>query len=867
MARSALRDDPERMRLPSPGLGLGGARRRRPHCPPQPLPRGRIPGAGNPRAVRHRRAAAPSRTPPSPSLQLAGDEPEPLLHFLLPPDELEPRAEEAIPGGVRWYLDRARRPGRRGGVPAPLRRRAATSWSSSSPASSTRSSARPARCSSPAAPAAARPRSPSTAWPPPGNRRRPRRSTSPTAPPWSSTPARSTTTWPLARGADPDRHPPDFFTFGDLYRSLMPRELREHQSRPMTEAALPRVVPACRAASLDPALVWEELRSILKGACLSLSPAHARRGRLLRAGKKARAALRGRAAGDLPHRPALPGVARRGGAVRPHRPLPPRFRGAAPEPARQDLGRGGLRRGPGPDRAGSGLRPRPVAPAGPVAASCSPATRSRSSTRAASAGPRRAAWPAAPPTGRRRPAVLRLRRNLRSVRPLVELANAAPPAAPRGLRPHRGGRARGGRRSRVRCRSRSAPPRRRCSRAIAGFGPRCAVLTLDDDEAERLRARLGTEPGLPRARGQGAGVRDRRALEAARPGPRPRRTASCGGRQPAGTGAPLPAPPPAPLRGGDPRPPSPGHLRGAGAASFWGDRRFRGLARARGRREPSPPLPLHGLARGVGAGGGLLPGARPLPPGRRVLPPGRAARSGRPRPSPAPTRSGRTGAAPSPAGRPSAAAARQAPLLDRLGRFQEAAPALPRGRPGGGGARLRGPPPRIPQGVEGRGRGLGGAGPPRGRRALLGARRRAPPRLAPRRPGGGGGWRLVPGRRSLAGGRRARSRRPLLPGRGRPHPGRPRPGAAPRGRRRLGRRAAVDWRRRPDVGRAPPLPRPRPGSRGPAGPGRRASGSGSARPSGRSTSTPGPGCWLDAARLEPVRPEDRRRTLPPSSAS
>ncbi len=28
--------------------------------------------------------------------------------------------------------------------------------------------------------------------------------------------------------------------------------------------------------------------------------------------------------------------------------------------------------------------------------------------------------------------------------------------------------------------------------AIAGFGPRCAVLTLDDDEAERLRQRLGT---------------------------------------------------------------------------------------------------------------------------------------------------------------------------------------------------------------------------------------------------------------------------------------------------------------------------------------------------------------------------------------
>ncbi|HVG09544.1 MAG TPA: tetratricopeptide repeat protein, partial [Thermoanaerobaculia bacterium] len=95
--------------------------------------------------------------------------------------------------------------------------------------------------------------------------------------------------------------------------------------------------------------------------------------------------------------------------------------------------------------------------------------------------------------GRRKeaPPVLRLRRNLRSVRPLVELANALLLL-----------------RREVFGRTEEDEPEDAAFEgpvpievpaaeedvlaAIEGFGPRCAVLTLDDAETERLRERLGT---------------------------------------------------------------------------------------------------------------------------------------------------------------------------------------------------------------------------------------------------------------------------------------------------------------------------------------------------------------------------------------
>jgi len=71
-----------------------------------------------------------------------------------------------------------------------------------------------------------------------------------------------------ARGGDPDLDPPDFFSFEDLYRSLVPADLRRQQALPMDEI---RFEGWFRRAGrpLDPALVWEELRSILKGSCLA----------------------------------------------------------------------------------------------------------------------------------------------------------------------------------------------------------------------------------------------------------------------------------------------------------------------------------------------------------------------------------------------------------------------------------------------------------------------------------------------------------------------------------------------------------------------------------------------------------------------
>jgi DNA helicase-2/ATP-dependent DNA helicase PcrA len=60
---------------------------------------------------------------------------------------------------------------------------------------------------------------------------------------------------------------PDFFTFEDFYRKLAPRE-----TQPARPATFDIFVHQFRRSStgLEASLVWEELRSILKGACLDL---------------------------------------------------------------------------------------------------------------------------------------------------------------------------------------------------------------------------------------------------------------------------------------------------------------------------------------------------------------------------------------------------------------------------------------------------------------------------------------------------------------------------------------------------------------------------------------------------------------------
>ncbi len=291
-----------------------------------------------------------------------------------------------------------------------------------------------------------------------------------------------------SRGEDPGRNPPDFFTFGDLYRSLIPRELREHQARPMNEGLF-REWFRKSGRSLDPALVWEELRSILKGSCLSLTKPMLDEAAYFELGRK-------RAPLFIKERPEIYRIAQR-------------YQEWLAEEGRNDridLCRRALvesrhhkaRRWDvvvcdevqdltelevafvlslcaRSDLAGlllTGDTQQIVNPSGFRWAEVK-----RLASKAAHAK-------SAPP-------VARLRRNLRSVRPLVELANTLlllrrevfgrteeddpEEAVIEGPVPIE-----------------VAGAEEEVLNAIAGFGPRCAVLTLDDEETRRLRLRLGT---------------------------------------------------------------------------------------------------------------------------------------------------------------------------------------------------------------------------------------------------------------------------------------------------------------------------------------------------------------------------------------
>jgi tetratricopeptide (TPR) repeat protein len=302
----------------------------------------------------------------------------------------------------------------------------------------------------------------------------------------------------LSRGLDPDRRPPQFFTFGDLYRSLIPRDLRDHQARPMTETQFRDwfrkqrgTPPRSRSGGkpLDPALVWEELRSILKGACLAASQPMLGEEAYFDLGKK-------RAPLFVEERPEIYRIAQRYQEL-----LAAEGRSDRIDLCRRALHE--LRRGKQklwdvvicdevqdltelevafvlslsrrPDLGGvllTGDTQQIVNPSGFRWAEV-----------------RRLAGKAA--HSKSAPAVLRLRRNLRSVRPLVDLANALlllrrevfgrteedepEEAAIEGPLP-------------IEIPASEAE----ALDAIRGFGPRCAVLTLDDEEAERLRRLLDT---------------------------------------------------------------------------------------------------------------------------------------------------------------------------------------------------------------------------------------------------------------------------------------------------------------------------------------------------------------------------------------
>jgi DNA helicase II / ATP-dependent DNA helicase PcrA len=74
----------------------------------------------------------------------------------------------------------------------------------------------------------------------------------------------------LARGADPDHAPPQFATFSDLYRKLVPAS---HPEPALVTLEAFASWLRQSAPNADASLVWEEVRSILKGACLNLGKA------------------------------------------------------------------------------------------------------------------------------------------------------------------------------------------------------------------------------------------------------------------------------------------------------------------------------------------------------------------------------------------------------------------------------------------------------------------------------------------------------------------------------------------------------------------------------------------------------------------
>src|SRR5947209_944003 len=276
--------------------------------------------------------------------------------------------------------------------------------------------------------------------------------------------------------------------FADLYLSLIPREMREHLARPMTEELF-RGWFRKSGRALDPALVWEELRSILKGSCLSPTQPMLDEAAYFELGRK-------RAPLFVSERPEIYRIAQRYQAWLAEEGRSDRIdlcRRALAE-TRHHKGRRWdvvvcdevqdltelevafvLSLSARPDLSGvllTGDTQQIVNPSG---------FRWAEVRRLAS---RAAHTKSAPP-------VVRLRRNLRSVRPLVELANAllllrrevfgrteeddAEEAAIEGP-----------------VAIEVARDEEEVLAAIAGFGPRCAVLTLNDEVTRRLRRRLGT---------------------------------------------------------------------------------------------------------------------------------------------------------------------------------------------------------------------------------------------------------------------------------------------------------------------------------------------------------------------------------------
>lgn len=292
----------------------------------------------------------------------------------------------------------------------------------------------------------------------------------------------------LARGGDPGRNRPLYATFDDLFASLVPREVGEHRARPMTEKRF-RAWLDKAGRPLDAVLVWEELRSILKGACLDLGRPMLDEGAYYDLGRK-------RAPLFVAQRPDIYRIARRY----------QKWLAEERRTDRIDLCRrafAALREGKSRrfdvvvvDEVQDltelevafvlALARRPglagVLLTGDAQQMVNPSGFRWAEVRrlAAKAGRLRTA-----------PPVVRLKRNMRSVRPVVELGNALV-----ALRREVFGRSED---DELEDAVLDGPvpvlvagTEEALCDAVAGFGPRAAVLVATDEEAERLRLRLDT---------------------------------------------------------------------------------------------------------------------------------------------------------------------------------------------------------------------------------------------------------------------------------------------------------------------------------------------------------------------------------------
>ncbi|MDP9122805.1 MAG: AAA family ATPase, partial [Acidobacteriota bacterium] len=419
-----------------------------------------------------------------------GDDADPLLHFLLPPDILAPASHEDIEGGVRWYRlesaalagdDQFQRLFDTGGDELELKL--------------TRDQYEILRAPGPVLLAGSAGSGKTTI----AIHRLVQAARLPGAPPclylsYSAALVEHARALyhnlagpELTTGGSP-RAAPDFSTFGDLYRSMIPRELLEHQARPMTEPLF-REWFQMAGRPLDPALVWEELRSILKGACLSPLQPMLDPESYYELGRK-------RAPLFVEQRPEIYRIAQRYQEW-----LAEEGRSDRIDLCRRALAALRRRRTTGYEVVVCdevqdlteleisfvlSLSARPslsgVLLAGDTQQIVNPSGFRWAEVRRLAA--KVSHQKTAPP-------VLRLRRNLRSVLPLVELANALLHL-----------------RREVYGRSEEDEPQEGVAHgpvpvaipaaeddvleAIAGFGPHCAVLVLDDHEGERLKRRLAT---------------------------------------------------------------------------------------------------------------------------------------------------------------------------------------------------------------------------------------------------------------------------------------------------------------------------------------------------------------------------------------